>query len=364
MSRQLFDKFAWAGTSLYDAYHELLLPLLSSNPHTKLYFQPQALSILDVSLVITLFLIRSLLHAMRAFFVGTDKNAPPKVPEITLSMPLRLSKKDLDHYAHALGQNDAESIDLSNPQLLLFLSSVTEPAMLLLLAKRTCPILPLGAVNVRNRFELLRINDKSTPLLQTRNAIVTASLHGSPRLAKRGVEYDLEAVLSLPLSPESGDRVPVFRQVFTMLQFMNVDSPAIKTGEKKRDEGVMSAAMKVPFDMAAREPSAWATICKDYNPIHLSSVAARLYGFSGKIAHGNHVVAKALDAISSQSEDSASTLLDIRVPMWMEISFRRPMSVPARFEIHVAQARDGDDATEFRILQQDHVYVEGVLGKL
>jgi hypothetical protein len=32
---------------------------------------------------------------------------------------------------------------------------VTEPAMLLLLASRSCPINALGAVNVRNRLELV-----------------------------------------------------------------------------------------------------------------------------------------------------------------------------------------------------------------
>jgi hypothetical protein len=35
----------------------------------------------------------------------------------------------------------------------------------------------------------------------------------------------------------------------------------------------------------------WAAVCKGINPIQMSFLAARMFGFPGKIAHVNYVVA-------------------------------------------------------------------------
>jgi len=78
----------------------------------------------------------------------------------------------------------------------MFLSAVTEPAILLLLACAPYPIDTLDAVNVRNRLELVRPDLVDLPrLLQPRRASLTASVHPVPRPVKRGIEYDFEATL-------------------------------------------------------------------------------------------------------------------------------------------------------------------------
>lgn len=361
MSRPLFDSITVTATSIYDTFRELLVPVLSHKAHTELSFQPQALSLSDVTLVIVLFLLRSLFHSLAQCLPGKSANGTSKEPSLTLSMPLQLSVRDLDQYGRALKHDTKTKIDMNNPQLLLFLSSITEPAMLLLLAKRNCPVRPLGAVNVRNRFELIRADGKPSPLFQATHATVTASLHAAPRTVKRGLEYDIETTLLLR-DPESGAPMPVFRQIFTMLQFQKVDQSAVKPTAK--DDRVSSAAAMLPINVDFDEPSNWAAISKDYNPIHIFHLAAKMYGFPGKIAHGNHVVAKAIYEITGRSRESAKALLKMNMPIWMEVDFRRPMTVPAQFGLHVIQDPREDTVAEFEILQGEKKCIIGALGKL
>lgn len=214
---------------------------------------------------------------------------------------------------------------------------------------------------MRNRFELLRTDGKPSPLLTAKDAIVTASLQDSPRVAKRGLEYDIETTLSLP-DPAGGHNIAVFRQVFTMLQFMKVKQPASKVAENRAH--TFSSSATLPINIEFDEPSSWAAICKDYNPIHIFTLAARAYGFSGKIAHGNHVVAKCLHAIGSRSRDSNKVLLKLSMPVWMEVEFKRPMTVSTQLELKITQGADDDTIAAFEVFQDEKVCIQGALGKL
>lgn len=353
--------------ALNHIFQELVLPLLSSDAHTKLSFQPSELSLIDISIVIVGFLLRSVFQSLGLRSSSSGKDASSEAPNLSLSMPIQLTSKHVKKYGLAVNPEHSDELEMNNAQLMLFLSSMTEPAMLLLLGKRNCPIRPLGAVNVRNRFELLRVDGKPTPLFQAKDATVTASLHSSPRAVKRGLEYDIETTLSL-LDPETGSQVAVFRQVFTMLQFMKVKQVATKPLEKPAPE--FSSAVKIPIHIQHDEPSNWAAISKDYNPIHIFALAARVYGFPGKLAHGNHVVAKAVHEIGRKSRDSARVMLQMSMPVWMEVDFKRSVTVPADLEFRIIQQADEEARkeermfAEFEVLQGDKVYIEGAIGML
>jgi acyl dehydratase len=80
------------------------------------------------------------------------------------------------------------------------------------------------------------------------------------------------------------------------------------------------------MSILSNDPLKWASLCKDYNFIHLSGFAARLFGLPGKLAHGNHVVAKAmhvLEGVGHKTQDMT----------WMEIQFRRPVAVPTSLNV-------------------------------
>jgi hypothetical protein len=74
---------------------------------------------------------------------------------LELSSPFILDRDDITQYRRALDLELNDELTIEPLQMPIFLSAVTEPAMLLLLASRSCPINALGAVNVRNRLELV-----------------------------------------------------------------------------------------------------------------------------------------------------------------------------------------------------------------
>jgi hypothetical protein len=105
--------------------------------------------------------------------------------------------------------------------------------MLLLLASPTCSISPLGAVNVRNRFELLRPDLCSLKsLTRQHSAGVVAKLRNKTRVVKRGIEHDLEVSVLVPQSRL--DLVPGYRQVFTMLEFTMLEFSKTNVVQKNR----------------------------------------------------------------------------------------------------------------------------------
>lgn len=135
-----------------------LQPLRSEGRDTHLDFFPQNLTILEVIQIIFIFVFRQLLHLVD---FGQNRRTASKDgetsvnPELHLSMPFRLTKDGVEEYALAVGLEGTNAIFNNFAQRCLLLSAFSEPAVLLLLASRGCPIRPLGSVNVRNRFEVL-----------------------------------------------------------------------------------------------------------------------------------------------------------------------------------------------------------------
>lgn len=350
-----------AAATLYGPFSAFLIPLWTTNSHTRLDFSPVRLGSLEVTLVIVIFISRSIQYSLG--LKGMNRDATP--PTLSLSMPLILQKRDMAAYIRAVREKSRSDfdVDINNVQLLLLLSSVTEPAMLLLLAKRGCPIRPLGAVNVRNRFEFIRPElCKAGSLLGLKDAIVTASLSTASRKAKRGLEYDLGIELSMP-DGEDG-RVTIFRQVFTMLQFMHISDPSRPKASRLKSAGFKASAATLPVTIERGDPSEWAAICKDYNPIHISSVAAKFFGFRGKIAHGNHLVAKAVETLVRKSLESQNLLNKLNLPIWMEVEFRKPVVVPTKLDFRVTHGSADKMLASFDLLHEGRIVVQGELGTL
>ena len=83
---------------------------------------------------------------------------------------------------------------------------------------------------------------------------------------------------------------------------------------------------------------AYAKVSGDRNPIHTSTIGARLFGFPGPIAHGMWTLARGLSALPSRPT----------TPYTVEASFRRPLLLPStvrfstdgrRFAVHDVSGR-------------------------
>lgn len=346
-----------------------LLPLWESGSQAKLGFSPNQLSGYDIIVVLGKLASRSFRSSLRVPWArrNHDQELSALVNESFLTMPLRTSQKDLNAYTLAVERTTQANANWAGPKATLFLSALTEPAMLLLLAQSSCKVRPLGAVNVRNRFELLRPDLCTEPTLRSfSGAVLTASRSKHVRRVKRGFEVDLILTLDIAAGNLSGT-VTVFRQIFTILQFAKTDSTVAQKAESGSVPQASEWTDAVSFNIEYEEPSAWARVCKDYNPIHISAVAAKLFGFPGKIAHGNHVAAKAFDLLERSTLPSECTALcRSDGPIWMEIEFKRPIVVPAQLQVNIAkpitQAGGHGDSMPFQILGKNKVCIEGRLG--
>lgn len=344
-----------------------LRPLLKPASKTCLDFSPLSLKLSEIALVLLLFAGRSLEHAVKRSY--SSRNAVQgNANEAFLSMPLKITKSDLDAYLFAVHGKEADVLQWNEVQLTLLLSALSEPAMLLLLATRNCEVRPLGAVNVRNRFELLR-PDLCHPqrLVTYKEMLLEAAVSKSKRLVKRGLEIDLSVSINV-FDTVGGGSTAVYRQIFTMLQFADT-SPDIPTNISSagKDQRTTALPIKSTFSMHSREPAAWAKVCKDYNPIHISGIAARMFGFPDKIAHGNHVVAKAFASDVVSLEDNT---LSMSQPLWMEVSFKRPVTVPAKLEFGLQLSTDSSNQkgepkiSTFEIASKGKIRVSGSMGSL
>jgi hypothetical protein len=87
----------------------------------------------------------------------------------------------------------------------------------------------------------------------------------------------------------------IFRKVVTILQFLKKTvEPTWHESRKQKPfdlvstaENAVKPAAKEVLHIEADAPSKWAALWKDYSLIHVSAIAAKLFRFPRKVAHGN-----------------------------------------------------------------------------
>lgn len=343
-----------------------LLPLWRSGRQIRLGFPPNRLSRLDIAIVLTVLLGRSVRRSVFSACMRLCGRGVSESPvdassehELSLIMPFHITEEDLGSYGAAVGGAGPPDVAWNNVRLIQFLSALTEPAMLLLLARSSCKVRSLGAVNVRNRFELLR-PDLFTmqPLASHNGALLTATWSKTVRMVKRGFEIDIEISLDVP-SEDSGKLRTAFRQVFTVLQFAKVGSDVSSKSGWEGQPIASTWSEPMPFTIKFNDPTLWAQVCKDYNPIHISTLVAKIFGFPGKIAHGNHLAAKSGLADTLNFRDTTR-------PLWMEITFKRPVVVPAQLFIRTAKSalrNENSCLISFQVQGATKTFVDGRVGQ-
>lgn len=264
----------------------------------------------------------------------------------------------------------------------LLIAGLINPLMSILLANRNLPLQPFGCVNTRNTFTFLdpeACRDPTHVLDPTRGITVSASMGGPShpgRRVKRGVEFDVYFEVA---ALRRGDTSPtvIFKQVGTVLAdlprhtkplYRDLSATGAIGGEdeKEKDQDEdgeggerepkwMTADGEI-VELGMRAPKKWSAICRDYNPIHMSSILARAFGLPGKTAHGNHALARAVELIvrdparvmtpGPASADKVMTLLSRsregkETPSELQVRFTQPMVLPSRLGLEVADIRSG-----------------------
>jgi acyl dehydratase len=195
---------------------------------------------------------------------------------------------------------------------------LTFPLQMALMSDRSFPLALPGLVHVRNRIDVVRPIAAEEAL----DLEVWAENFASHR---SGAAVDLRATVSA-----GGEEV--WRSTSTYLA----------RGAKAPD-GAPEAAIEVPVGDLERVTATWripddagrryAKVSGDVNPIHLSGLTAKAFGFKRAIAHGMWVKARVLGALSGRLPDALS----------LDVSFRKPLFLPSTVTLSTAEADGGWD---------------------
>ncbi|MBL9037650.1 MAG: hypothetical protein JNG84_03945 [Archangium sp.] len=187
---------------------------------------------------------------------------------------------------------------------------------LALLSSPGFPVKLLGLVHLAHSVDVL------APLTPATRGDLVAWLEGV-RLTERGQEFELH-------TEWRSAGVVVWRETTTFLS-------------RAKAKGLTRPPPPAPIDYASTKPlevpdgigRRYGRIAGDLNPIHLTDLSAKLFGFKGAIAHGLWSLARCLAELKAEG------------PGQLTAQFKLPVFIPARVTLG-STTRDG--ATEFSVM--------------
>jgi acyl dehydratase len=195
---------------------------------------------------------------------------------------------------------------------------LTFPLQMALMSDRSFPLALPGLVHVRNRIDVLRAIGSDEPL----DLEVWAENFAQHR---SGAAVDLRAAVAVAGSE-------VWRSTSTYLARgakAPDGSPDADIEVAVGDLARVAATWRIPDDAGRR----YAKVSGDVNPIHLSGLTAKVFGFKRAIAHGMWVKARVLGALSGRLPDALS----------IDVQFKKPLYLPSTVTLSTAQAGGGWD---------------------
>ena len=195
---------------------------------------------------------------------------------------------------------------------------LTFPLQVALMSDRSFPVALPGLVHVRNRIDVLRPIGADEAL----DLEVWAERFAAHR---SGATVDLCATASV-----DGDEVWRSRSTYLARGATAPEGAAeadleVAVGDLER----VAATWRIPDDAGRR----YAKVSGDVNPIHLSGLTAKAFGFKRAIAHGMWVEARVLGALSGRLPDALT----------VDVAFRKPLFLPSTVTLSTAQADGGWD---------------------
>ncbi|GAB2636139.1 MaoC/PaaZ C-terminal domain-containing protein [Prescottella soli] len=233
------------------------------------------------------------------------------LPKETLALSgLRVDHDNLAAYAKVCGLRFGDTLPVTYPFTLVF------PTVMRLLTSREFPFPAIGSVHTDNVIEQLRPISVSEPLdLRVRAENL--------RPHTKGTQVDFVSEVSV-------GRELVWRQVSSFLKMHPTGAPKEPKAEY-REEVPPPPTRTLRVDQKAI--SRYAAVSGDRNPIHVSSLGAKAFGFPGTIAHGMWSAAAALAPLEGRLSGSVT----------YSVRFGKPIVLPATVNLYADQTPDGWD---------------------
>lgn len=224
---------------------------------------------------------------------------------------VRVDPDHLAAYCHATGLRFGDSLPLTYPFVLTF------PVVMQLVVARDFPFVAVGAVHAENLIERTREISVSEPL----------DIHAHvENLREHPKGLLVDAISEIRVGREL-----VWRQVTTFLHQQRTSLSGGPKPEPKPEEVPPPPLRTLKVDQAMIHR--YATASGDRNPIHMSALGAKAFGFPRSIAHGMWSAAAILGVIEGRVPAQAS----------YAVKFGKPILLPSTVNVYADRTVEGWD---------------------
>lgn len=234
------------------------------------------------------------------------------LPDDTLVLRgLRVDPDNLAEYTKVCGLTFGDTLPLTYPFMLTF------PVVMKLMVSKGFPFAAVGSVHAENVIEQYRPISVTEPL--------DVRVHAeNMREHRKGLLVDVVSEVAV-------GREPVWRQTSTFLHQQRTSL----SGQPKHDPPeeqippVPTSTLRVDQKIISR----YAAVSGDRNPIHVSTLGAKAFGFPKTIAHGMWSAAAALRAVEGKVPGAVT----------YAVKFGKPVLLPATVNLYARRDADGWD---------------------
>lgn len=232
------------------------------------------------------------------------------VPDRTVAVQeLAIDPANVAEYAGVTGLRFGDAVPLTYPFALTF------PSVMSLVSGFDFPFAAMGSVHVENQITQYR------PIAVTDT--VGVEVHAENlREHRKGLMVDLVTDVSV------GNEV-AWHQVTTFLHQQKTSLSGEPKAEPKKQQKLPppNAVLRITPGQIRH----YASVGGDHNPIHTSSIGAKLFGFPTSIAHGMFTAAAVLANIEGQFPDAVK----------YSVRFGKPVLLPASVGLYTERVSDG-----------------------
>jgi len=245
-----------------------------------------------------------ILRALRS--AGKSPGVVEAMPQLAYVRPhVVLDAGHIARYAALCGFAPAHGVPLSYPQLLTF------PLVAQFMGSAECPWPAMGTVHLANAIEQF-------DFLHAGDAVRVEMTTGRLFAHEKGQVFTLELRILR-------DGQPVWQGTQTLLR-LGVAQPGGEPYASPLDSA-LPLSHQTDFAAPGNIGRRYGRISGDMNPIHLTALSARLFGFRRAIAHGLWTKARALAALLPAAPVGQATAV---------VEFKAPLFLPGRASLWTA----------------------------
>ncbi len=254
------------------------------------------------------------------------------LPDRTLTVDdVPIDRENVWAYAAVTGLRYDDTVPLTYPFALTF------PTVMELITGFDFPFAAMGSVHVQNHITARR------PIAVTDTVSIKTHAENL-REHRKGLLVDV-------LTDVSVGNDTVWSQVTTFLHQQRTS-----LSDEPKPPPVKQPKLPPPNSILRITPGQirrYASVGGDHNPIHTSSIGAKLFGFPTAIAHGMFSAAAVLANIEGQLPDA----------MRYSVKFGKPVMLPASAGLYIDRVQDGWDLS-LRNMSKGYPHLSGEIRAL